>query len=74
MALASWQPPCRGLTFSERTETSVTSEFNVRNATGYEQLMGRWSQKLAPLFIDFAGLADILAMVPVTRPQVSPER
>ena len=36
----------------------MTSEFNVRNAAGYEQLMGRWSQKLAPLFIDFAGIAD----------------
>ncbi|MCA1453321.1 class I SAM-dependent methyltransferase [Bradyrhizobium sp. BRP22] len=36
----------------------MTSEFNVRNAAGYEQLMGRWSQRLAPLFIEFAGLAD----------------
>jgi SAM-dependent methyltransferase len=36
----------------------MTSEFNVRNAAGYEQLMGRWSQRLAPLFIDFAGVAD----------------
>jgi SAM-dependent methyltransferase len=36
----------------------MTSEFNVRNAAGYEQFMGRWSQKLAPLFIDFAGVAD----------------
>ena len=36
----------------------MTSGFNVHNAAGYEQLMGRWSQKLAPLFIDFAGLAD----------------
>ncbi|WP_454619364.1 class I SAM-dependent methyltransferase [Bradyrhizobium cenepequi] len=36
----------------------MTSEFNVRNAAGYEQLMGRWSRKLAPLFIDFAGVAD----------------
>ena len=36
----------------------MTSEFNVRNANGYEQLMGRWSQKLAPLFIDFARVAD----------------
>jgi SAM-dependent methyltransferase len=35
----------------------MTSEFNVRNAAGYEQLMGRWSQRLAPLFIDFAGVA-----------------
>jgi ubiquinone/menaquinone biosynthesis C-methylase UbiE len=35
----------------------MTSEFNVHKAAGYEQLMGRWSQKLAPLFIDFAGVA-----------------
>lgn len=36
----------------------MTSEFNVRNAAGYEQLMGRWSRRLAPRFIDFAGVAD----------------
>jgi ubiquinone/menaquinone biosynthesis C-methylase UbiE len=36
----------------------MTSNFNVRDANAYEQLMGRWSKKLAPLFIDFAGLAD----------------
>ena len=36
----------------------MTSSFNVRVAAGYEQLMGRWSKKLAPLFIDFAGLAS----------------
>ena len=36
----------------------MTSSFNVHDAAGYEQLMGRWSQSLAPLFIDFAGLAD----------------
>jgi ubiquinone/menaquinone biosynthesis C-methylase UbiE len=36
----------------------MTSAFNVHDAAGYEQLMGRWSQKLAPLFIDFAGVAD----------------
>lgn len=35
----------------------MTSSFNVHDASGYEQLMGRWSQKLAPMFIDFAGLA-----------------
>lgn len=35
----------------------MTSTFNVHAAAGYEQLMGRWSQKLAPLFIEFAGLA-----------------
>jgi ubiquinone/menaquinone biosynthesis C-methylase UbiE len=36
----------------------MTSSFNVRDAAGYEQLMGRWSQRLAPLFIDFVGLAN----------------
>jgi ubiquinone/menaquinone biosynthesis C-methylase UbiE len=35
----------------------MTSSFNVQDAVGYEQLMGRWSKKLAPLFIDFAGFA-----------------
>jgi len=36
----------------------MTSSFNVRSAGGYEQLMGRWSKKLAPSFIEFAGLSD----------------
>jgi ubiquinone/menaquinone biosynthesis C-methylase UbiE len=36
----------------------MTSSFNVHHASGYEQLMGRWSKRLAPQFIDFAGLAD----------------
>lgn len=36
----------------------MTSSFTVQSAAGYEQLMGRWSQQLAPLFIDFAGIAD----------------
>jgi ubiquinone/menaquinone biosynthesis C-methylase UbiE len=39
-------------------EASMSSSFNVHNAAGYEQLMGRWSQKLALPFIEFAGLAD----------------
>ena len=34
----------------------MTSGFDVHDAAGYERLMGRWSQKPAPLFIDFAGL------------------
>ena len=36
----------------------MPSSFNVRSAAGYERLMGRWSQKLAPLLIQFAGLED----------------
>jgi ubiquinone/menaquinone biosynthesis C-methylase UbiE len=35
-----------------------SSSLNVHDADGYEQLMGRWSKKLAPLFIDFAGLTN----------------
>lgn len=34
----------------------MTSSFNVHQAAGYEQLMGRWSRRLAPLFINFAGV------------------
>jgi len=36
----------------------MTSSFNVRQASGYEQLMGRWSRILARPFIAFAGLED----------------
>lgn len=36
----------------------MTSTFTVHDASGYEQLMGRWSQRLAPLFIDFARIVD----------------
>src|SRR6516225_7538164 len=36
----------------------MTSQFNVHNAAGYEQLMGRWSQRLARPFIEFAGVED----------------
>jgi ubiquinone/menaquinone biosynthesis C-methylase UbiE len=36
----------------------MASSFNVRTADGYEQLMGRWSKKLAPPFIEFAGVAE----------------
>ncbi|TBF36220.1 class I SAM-dependent methyltransferase [Rhizobium leguminosarum] len=36
----------------------MPSSFNVGSADGYERLMGRWSRGLAPMLIDFAGLAD----------------
>jgi hypothetical protein len=36
----------------------VTSSFDVHAATGHEQRMGRWSQKLALQFIAFAGIAN----------------
>lgn len=36
----------------------MASSFTIHDAAGYEQLMGRWSKKLASLFIDFAGVAD----------------
>jgi len=34
----------------------MTSTFTVQAASGYEQLMGRWSRRLAPAFIEFSGL------------------
>jgi SAM-dependent methyltransferase len=39
-------------------EASMSSSFTIYDAAGYEQLMGRWSQRLAPKFIGFVGLAD----------------
>jgi SAM-dependent methyltransferase len=32
--------------------------YNARDAANYERLMGRWSRRLAPLFIEHAGIAD----------------
>jgi ubiquinone/menaquinone biosynthesis C-methylase UbiE len=31
--------------------------FNARDAANYERLMGRWSRRLAPIFIEHAGIA-----------------
>jgi ubiquinone/menaquinone biosynthesis C-methylase UbiE len=36
----------------------MPSNFNARDAANYERLMGRWSRRLAPLFIEHAGIAD----------------
>jgi SAM-dependent methyltransferase len=36
----------------------MPSSFNVESADGYERLMGRWSRRLAPMLIDFTGLAN----------------
>src|SRR5712672_2499882 len=33
----------------------MPSTFNARDAEAYEQVMGRWSRKLADPFLDFAG-------------------
>lgn len=36
----------------------MSSTFISKGADGYDQYMGRWSKRLAPLFLDFAGAAD----------------
>ncbi|HUC72960.1 MAG TPA: class I SAM-dependent methyltransferase, partial [Stellaceae bacterium] len=36
----------------------MPSMFNARDAANYEKLMGRWSRRLAPVFIEHAGIAD----------------
>ena len=36
----------------------MPSSFTVHRAAGYEQLMGRWSRKLAGPFLTFAGVAN----------------
>ena len=43
------------------TDTSVTTKPRpdmFPNANAYETLMGRWSERLAPLFVDFARIVD----------------
>lgn len=35
----------------------MVSNFVARGSAGYEASMGRWSRRLAPLFLDFAGTA-----------------
>ena len=36
---------------------AISSTFVASDGEGYEVQMGRWSRRLAPLFIDFAGIA-----------------
>jgi SAM-dependent methyltransferase len=36
----------------------MPSTFNANRADAYEQMMGRWSRRLAPLVIGFVGIAD----------------
>jgi ubiquinone/menaquinone biosynthesis C-methylase UbiE len=38
--------------------TAPASAFAAHSADAYEQVMGRWSRRLAPLLIRFGGLAD----------------
>jgi len=40
------------------SETRPAITFNAHNADAYEQVMGRWSRRLAPLLIGFGGVAD----------------
>jgi ubiquinone/menaquinone biosynthesis C-methylase UbiE len=37
----------------------MASTFNARNAAVYERSMGRWSSRLAPALLEFAGLSEI---------------
>jgi SAM-dependent methyltransferase len=36
----------------------MPSVFNARDPDSYDRMMGRWSRRLAPLFLEHAGLAD----------------
>lgn len=36
----------------------MPSSFNAKSGAAYERVMGRWSRRLAPLLIGFAGIAD----------------
>src|SRR3712207_1115224 len=39
-----------------RLERNMSSKFHAKSADSYEQLMGRWSRRLARPFLEFAGL------------------
>jgi ubiquinone/menaquinone biosynthesis C-methylase UbiE len=43
----------------------MPSMFNARDAGNYEKLMGRWSRRLAPLFIEHAGIEDREAVLEI---------
>ncbi|HEY3030773.1 MAG TPA: class I SAM-dependent methyltransferase [Bradyrhizobium sp.] len=36
----------------------MSSTYHARSATAYEHFMGRWSRRLSPPFVEFAGIAD----------------
>ncbi|BCH32125.1 SAM-dependent methyltransferase [Mesorhizobium sp. L-8-10] len=40
------------------TGSVPTSTFMAGDGSGYERQMGRWSRRLAPLFVDFAGISE----------------
>jgi SAM-dependent methyltransferase len=40
------------------TDSASSSIFMAGDGDGYERQMGRWSRRLAPLFIDFAGIRE----------------
>jgi len=44
---------------------AVSSTFVAADGDGYELQMGRWSRRLAPLFIDFAGITDAKCVLDV---------
>jgi SAM-dependent methyltransferase len=54
----AWRGTGSGVASGTQEAFAMTSSFNVNSAGGYERLMGRWSQRLAPPFIEFAGLSD----------------
>ena len=39
-------------------DTNTAAAASFQNAKAYEQVMGRWSRRLAPLLIRFGGLSD----------------
>jgi ubiquinone/menaquinone biosynthesis C-methylase UbiE len=43
---------------SAMADTNTAAAASFQNAEAYEQVMGRWSRRLAPLLIRFGGLSD----------------
>lgn len=61
-AAQEWPPPRMGW---ENDWMTITSTFVSSDGDGYELQMGRWSRRLAPLFIRFAGIAGAVRVLDV---------
>jgi SAM-dependent methyltransferase len=57
--------PLTGVVSVDRPPATVGTSFMASDGAGYELQMGRWSRRLAPLFIQFAGTTGPLRVLDV---------
>ena len=52
------RPPGRARTRTERNPVSSPAAFHASDGAAYEMWLGRWSSRLAPVFLDFADFSQ----------------